>query len=148
MLTRDAKYGWEIAHEGSTPHKARVIAWDIQGPWPIAAHSTEAEAPAVLRFKESGIGKDDYTLRDAPAPKASGTDWIVRFAERGRPYAMAFATHDEAKKWLSERSGIWQEVAIIRVPWTEGMGLEAQSRKGNSRLEIVPLASALTPEGE
>ena len=33
-------------------------------------------------------------------------------------------------------------------PLREGMGLEAQSRKGNSRLEIVPRASALTPEGE
>lgn len=120
MLTRDAKYGWARADEAW-----RVAGWDCPGEYPIIAfHKKTGDAYKFDREGRCSDGRLPY-LRDAPAPKASGTDWIVRWKEHPEQFSVRrFSSWSEAKAFVNAMA--LREVAIIEVPWTEGQGLQPE----------------------
>lgn len=74
-------------------------------------------------------GEKKYTLRNAPAPRASGTDWVVRFQySNGDPSAHSFRTEEEARSQAKTilQNGCVTNIAVCRLDWTEGDGLEPQ----------------------
>lgn len=132
MLSKDAKWGWEIVRGDGSTQPARVICWDAKGVKPIIALVTYEDHggyESSWEFDASGSYDGTFALRDAPAPKARGTDWIVRWSERkdvADAFAMAFPSLEQARIHAAHLSWAYR-VAIIRVPWTDGMGLEAES---------------------
>lgn len=127
MLSKDAKWGW-IATWGEQTLPARVICWDAKGPYPVRALIDHGEHEMSYAFTADGR-HDFYTLRDAPAPKASGVDWIVRWrSDDGyRRHASLHYTKEAATahaRFLISKGR--SHVSVIEVPWTEGMGVEAE----------------------
>lgn len=96
MLSKDAKWGWEIV---------------------------DAQGRVVWRFDADGTGTPNLTLRNAPAPKASGelVVTVSRNKHDGRIQSML------RTDGCTEVNDLWDLIAVVRVPWTEGMGLEAES---------------------
>lgn len=129
MLSKDAKWGYEAVIGGNV-YPARIVATDAKGDYPIVALVEYGNCENVWTFRADGSYLDAGAscLRDAPAPKASGTDWIVRWSERkdvADAFAMAFPSLEQARIHAAHLSWAYR-VAIVRVPWAEGMGLEAE----------------------
>lgn len=116
-------HGHEIIFRNYPPHKARILATDLPGVWPIAACSAESPDPAVTRFKKSGVSRDpDYTIRNAPAPKMSGVGWCNIWRDHNGTIRMgtAWATRELA---LSVGPNNGTRIAVARFDWLEGEGL-------------------------
>lgn len=107
-------HGYVIQCGEHKPAKARVLAWDLPGQRSIAA-VVDTEDGAITRFKASGCGGyingHEATLRNAPAPKRSGTVWV-------NINGVAWITREAA-----DRCHRKDRLACIEVPWTEGDGL-------------------------
>lgn len=123
-LTREAKHGWEVAGDYDV-RRATVLTWERPTDGrPIVAMTERGD---IYSFKADGTQGHAHThtqpissltLRDAPAPKASGVVW-VKIYDGGTP-----DVYLHAPKTGVGRGGC---IALIEVPWTEGMGLEAES---------------------
>ena len=131
-LTREAKHGHEMLRAGGAVSKARVVCWDRNAPNSVIALvlSEDGDSEGIYLFKPDGTSAVGYTLRDAPAPKARGVDWIVRWrSEDGlRRHAALHYTKEAASahaRFLISKGR--SHVSVSEVPWTEGMGLEAES---------------------
>jgi hypothetical protein len=73
--------------------------------------------PAEFSWSRSGVSAErmvSLTLRNAPAPKRSGTVWVNIYSHDGWSYP------SRAEADASRQTGC---IACIEVPWTEGDGL-------------------------
>lgn len=132
-LTREAKWGWEIVEKNGMTVPARVICWDrksTEGPC-IVALADHGAGEIVSLFRSNGEGSFQ-SLRDAPAPKASGEHIINVWRHRdGMIELVCHATKEAADKDASNtHDGRFTLLARQRFSWTEGMGLEAVEREG------------------
>ena len=135
-LTREAKHGYvATCSDGNHSTGARILCWDRDhrnGGAPIVALVNIGFGEAIYSFHLDGRCPHDsgVILRDAPAPKASGVDWIVRWrSEDGlRRHAALHYTKEAVSahaRFLISKGR--SHVSVIEAPWTDGMGLEAES---------------------
>ena len=135
MLTRDAKYGWEIARKGKRVSAAKVLTWDRGGPSPDKIVAVSVDTGAIYTGCVDGLALCDASgervwdldLRDAPAPKASGTDWIVRWScENGYTRSAALHHTEIAAVALANflRETGRTHVSVTRADWEDGQGLQ------------------------
>lgn len=131
-LSRDWPHGWEIVRVTGQSRIFTVLGWDVPGAFPIIGHTEDGD---LWRFLRDGTNPNySSILRNAPAPRASGTDWVVRFQDvtRFEPTILWFNSESDARAYVArELSGsagnlAALHVAIKRLDWTEGDGLEPQ----------------------
>lgn len=108
--------------------KARILACDLKGIEPIAAVQDPDRPDAnIYRFNQWGVCAHwCLTLRNAPAPKASGTDYAVIFKpknDEGPFLRRAFNSEAKRAREIAQYSSTHTAVAIYEHDWTEGDGL-------------------------
>lgn len=121
---------WKGGHvavtESGVEKPARIIARDAKGPRPHVALILEGETEFAESFTTFGTSPL-HTLRNAPAPKASGVDWVVRWDDKFEVRnSWVSASEEGARQFVASYFAgptSAKNIAIIRVPWTEGEGL-------------------------
>lgn len=129
-FTPDWPHG-HVAGVDDLEYPARVIAADakLTKGRTVIALVNRLGADEVHAFLPDGtaIFGDARFIRNAPAPKARGTDWIVRWKDRHRRRSAWFAdTEDDARRFAKDslsRIPSAKDIAIVRVDWEEGEGL-------------------------
>ena len=129
-LTKDWPHGWVVRSANGVISPARVISWDRKctgGPGIVALVRYD-DGELVSCFAADGRGSSE-TLRNAPAPKASGTDWIVRWrCENGYTRSAALHHTEIAAVALANflRETGRTHVSVTRADWEDGQGLQPE----------------------
>lgn len=121
-LSRDWPHGWEIrGFAGEDPKPARVLCDDMPGAFPWVAYCEHVTEPVLLRFRADGTAETSsfLRLRNAPAPRASGTVWVNVY--RGPEKSYGHPSREKADRCASS-----DRLACVKIDWTEGDGLEPQ----------------------
>lgn len=137
-LSRGFDPEWPHGHEACIDGEffpARILCTDLKFNRPVLAAILRDGEETCRAYRTDGTWYEDdrrhenFYLRNAPAPRASGTDWVVRFQySNGDPSAHSFRTEEEARSQAKTilQNGCVTNIAVCRVDWTEGDGLEPQ----------------------
>lgn len=133
-LSRGFDPEWPHGHEACIDgafFPARILCTDLKFNRPIVAAILRDGEETCRAYRADGTWYEDsrrhenFYLRNAPAPKASGTDWIVRWRIDGDLQAEAHEDETAARRRVTQlrNFGIAEMISLHRLDWTEGEGL-------------------------
>ena len=100
-----------------------LITTQGREPWPLVGYIGGNTSPWTWR-SDGTIGKweTDYDLINVPEPKRNGEVWVnIYVSDGGSILSVSWVSRQDADKNAHPA-----RIACVRVPWTEGEGLEGK----------------------
>ena len=116
------KHGWDIVLPDNCLEEVRLLAIDAPGVWPIVVMDRSG---GIWKFSADGIGSVNcYSLVNRPAPKASGTSWVVVYKSTKTTSASIYSGEEAEERARKDAAHFlrinYKVLAIKRIDWTEG----------------------------
>ena len=112
-LTKDWPHGYEIAFDNGCVEPAKILTWERPGGNNIVAMGENG----VITFFSASGRQVSQTLRNAPAPKRSGTVWLNIYSDEREGMVI------RQSRQMADEYAEPSRIACVEVNWTEGEGL-------------------------